>query len=333
MDGVIASDEAPVSYAVQREWAVQEFGRGDVLSFRFEVDGDLDPDRLRKAVRRLVLRHEALRTTFLRSRNGLRQKIHPDALPGTWRLITPAEDRPEAFRHALEEATKVSWKLDEGPLFRCALVAGQQTALVLSFHHIISDRWSAGIVKRELSELYDGATIPSDNALQFKNFCEWQNSYLAEAASRDIAYWATEWTRVKGELYLATRASVEAEVSHDLAWTELDVDQKLARDLTTAHRDARVTPFMFFLASLGVFLSRYSYGSPVPIGAYVNNRSRRDHYGVVGCCINTLMLSCDLSEASSFTDLLAVTGTKVFKALRHQQTPFEVIRADLARQG
>jgi amino acid adenylation domain-containing protein len=269
----------------------------------------------------------------MRSRNGLRQRIHPNPLPGTWRLITLAEDCPQAFSDAVEEAKKVSFRLDEGPLFRCTLVMGQRAVLVLSFHHIISDGWSIEIVKRQLSEFYGGGTAHCDNTAQFRSFCEWQRSYLEKTADSDIAYWAAEWARVKGELRLPVRALAEAEPLHELAWTELEVDQNIARALAISAQAASVTPFTFLLAALGLFLSRYSDYGPVPICTYVNNRVRRNHYSVVGCCINTLMLSCDPSEASTFADLLAATGSKVLRALRHQQTPFEVIRSDLGGQG
>src|SRR2546421_457185 len=68
----------------------------------------------------------------------------------------PEEEREaEAQRLALETATQ-PFDLERGPLLRARLLRLRESEhwLVLTLHHIVTDGWSSGVLRRELSVLY-----------------------------------------------------------------------------------------------------------------------------------------------------------------------------------
>ena len=62
-------------------------------------------------------------------------------------------------------------------------------------HHIVSDGWSMGVLRRELTTLYNAflADKPSplpDLALQYADYAAWQRDWLqGEVLERQVGYW------------------------------------------------------------------------------------------------------------------------------------------------
>src|ERR1700726_4540151 len=84
-----------------------------------------------------------------------------------------------------------------GPLIRAVLVrlAAGDHVLALSVHHVVSDEWSAGILRREMSVLYAafrrGEPDPLPPlAVQYADFAIWQRRWLAgDVLEGQLAYW------------------------------------------------------------------------------------------------------------------------------------------------
>ena len=75
--------------------------------------------------------------------------------------------------------------LAAGPLFRGRLIriADDDHVLGLVMHHVVSDEWSAGVLHRELSVLYDAFRRGEPSPLppltvQYADFAAWQREWL-----------------------------------------------------------------------------------------------------------------------------------------------------------
>ncbi|HLL45149.1 MAG TPA: condensation domain-containing protein, partial [Longimicrobiaceae bacterium] len=188
---------APLSFAQQRLWFIDQVDPGSAtynIAVPLRLDGALDPRRLSRAVAALVDRHEALRTR-LPARGGEPVQVvepagsavlaHVD-LSG---LGVDARER-ETARLAAADAAR-PFDLARGPLFRAALLrlGHEDHALLACAHHAVSDGWSTGILLRELSALYGGATLPP-LPVQYADFAVWQRAWLSgETLDRQLAWW------------------------------------------------------------------------------------------------------------------------------------------------
>ena len=115
-------------------------------------------DALSEAVSDIISRHEVLRTSFP-ARNGAPvQKIDPAA-----RIVAPLVDlsglRPAdrdriAEQLRKEEAGRV-FDLSCGPLVRAGLLrlSPGKHELLLTFHHIVADGWSQGILAKRTARI------------------------------------------------------------------------------------------------------------------------------------------------------------------------------------
>ncbi|MEM8605264.1 MAG: condensation domain-containing protein, partial [Cyanobacteria bacterium P01_H01_bin.121] len=150
------SENLPLSFAQQRLWFVQQLDPNNSaynVASAFRLQGDLQLNVLKQTLSTLIERHEALRTSFVRTADHQAIQVIQSPEPVQLPLIESlSESELQAW---LETWTQEPFDLSQ-PLLRLALVrfAPQDHLLVLATHHIICDRWSVMVFLRELTLLY-----------------------------------------------------------------------------------------------------------------------------------------------------------------------------------
>ncbi|WP_436740240.1 AMP-binding protein [Streptomyces sp. BBFR102] len=122
------------------------------VPFAWRVDGRLDADPLAAALQRVVARHEALRTTFTRRADELRQLVG-----GPWRpeIRTLRADDREQLAALLRAAADDPFDVEAGPLLRAGLIDGPDgQILTLTVHHLVFDAGSLPILLEDLRDEY-----------------------------------------------------------------------------------------------------------------------------------------------------------------------------------
>ena len=162
--------------------------------------GPLDLRALELSLGEIVRRHEVLRTRFPYTSAGVVQEILP-ATP----LHLPVEDLSRLAADDCQRATRERvlaeyhrpFDLTEEPPFRAVLLqlGPEDYVLVAVIHHIAYDRWSRGILLRELALLYTaysaGEASPlCEPALQYRDYASWQREQVEGGALRsELDYW------------------------------------------------------------------------------------------------------------------------------------------------
>src|SRR5262249_52771125 len=165
------------------------------VAVALRLRGALDEPALGQAFDELVRRHEALRTTFVWEQGAARQHIQP-ASTGVLRLDASAISDAEFVGRVQAEASR-PFELSRGPLFRATLLhrSGSERVLCVTVHHIVCDGWSAGVLVREVLELYRAFScgFPSPLAeldLQYADFAAWQRNAMSdERLASGLSHW------------------------------------------------------------------------------------------------------------------------------------------------
>src|SRR5436305_11314573 len=128
------------------------------IPFGLHLKGDLNRTALRRALDRIVARHEVLRTTFAFLDGEPVQEIGA-VEESSFRLLEHdlrGHNEVEAELAALRELeVGASFDLEAGPLIRGRLIrlAEDEHVLLITMHHIVSDGWSMGVMVSELTAL------------------------------------------------------------------------------------------------------------------------------------------------------------------------------------
>ncbi|MFC4149516.1 amino acid adenylation domain-containing protein [Micromonospora mangrovi] len=189
--GPAPAGPAPLSAAQTRLWFLHRLDPDDtsyLLAFAVRFDAPLDPDRLARALRRVVHRHPALRTVFPSGPDGPVQLVRPAVgPPPVVAPPAPGTSLDERLARLTAEATRAPMDLATGPLLRAHLVpddTGRAVALLLVVHHIVCDDWSFGLIVRDLARAYDDPAAPESPAVGPAAFALAQREWLAGPAGQ-----------------------------------------------------------------------------------------------------------------------------------------------------
>src|SRR5262249_47298892 len=150
--------------------------------------GRLDREALRRALDRIVARHEALRTTVIAVEGEPSQRI---AAPEERRVNLAERDlreqigATEEMDRLVREEAAAGIDTASGPLIRGRLIrmGEEEHALLITMHHIVSDGWSSDVFIMELSSLYRAFARGEEDPLpelgvQYADYAVWQRKWM-----------------------------------------------------------------------------------------------------------------------------------------------------------
>jgi len=329
----------PASFAQTRLWLharmIDEPAAYHITE-RLHLDGALDANALRLSCDALIARHEALRTTFAESGDGVLQTVHaPSRCPwhasdvSTW----PADQR-EARAAGIARADEAkSFDLSLGPLMRAHLIRLDTNThwLALTTHHIVSDGWSADVILAELASFYRAyakseAVSLAPLPIQYADFALWQRRWLdAGERERQLAFWRERLDANRDVLTLPGAAPRPAQRSARGARHRFALDAALVQQVKALANAQRATPFAVLLAALSALLARSSGETQIQIGVPAANRERGEVAGLVGFFVNTLTLATPVPATQPFAGLVGATQQTLIDAQSHQDVPFEQV--------
>lgn len=327
-----AASDHPLGSAQARMYLAARMEPGALtynMASATRLDGALDPDRVRDALRRLVERHEPLRTTFTLRDGAVRQRV-ADAvaaaeLPLTFTradLPAPAGD-PEAGIDAVMADFVRPFDLEAGPLFRMEVVDGgeQGSLLLFDIHHIVADATSVEVLTRDFSALYAGKLAPL--ALQYTDYVHHATGAEAEQALAEgtAAVAATLTDALSGDVVAPDHARGARTPAAGRVALRLGAD-RLA-EVTALAEAHQATPFMVLLSAWAAVLGRHGACDDLVIGAPVTGRTLPETQEMVGMFVNMMPIRLRPTPTASFADHLAAARGSVLDALTHQDVPFE----------
>jgi amino acid adenylation domain-containing protein len=327
----------PLSFAQQRLWFLEQMGSGGRvyhIPTGLRLLGRLDEEALRRALDRIVERHEVLRTTFHIVDGEPEQRIAPAGESRFHLTLQDLGGRSEAELQALmEEEMGAPFDLEHGPLIRGRLIrlGAEDHVLRLTMHHVVSDGWSMGVLVNELSALYTAFHRGEPDPLaplpvQYADYAAWQRAWVEGEVLREQAeYWKQALTGAPELLELPTDRPRPRRQDHAAAAVELELDEALTAGLKALSRRHGTTLFMTLLAGWSVVLSRLSGQREVVIGTPSANRGRAEIEGLIGFFVNTLALRMDLSGAPTVAELLERVKERALGAQARQDIPFEQV--------
>jgi hypothetical protein len=328
--------EAPVAPAQQGLWLLHQIRPDDPsnhVCYLVTWPRPVSAAVLRAALGDLAARHEALRTVFPAVDGEPRQVIGP-ARPVALGEADLAPGGPTVQQWAQEEARQ-PFDLVTGPLLRATLVRrGEQHTLVLSVHHIIFDAWSADVLVDELSALRLARETGTDAGLaplpaQYADFARWQRDRLAGPdLDRQRAYWRAKLAGGRGPLPL--RAGQQA--GSGGATYPFAFPGPLREAMAGLGRRRGATTFMVALAGFQLLLHKWTGRGDIAVGTAVTVRDRAEFEGLIGYCLNTLVLRADITGEQSFGELLEQVRDTTLDALENRDLPFELLVRELSPQ-
>ncbi len=335
--------DLPLSFSQERLWVVDQMETRSAayhVPTALRLTGDLNIAALESSFSEIVRRHEVLRTTFTMRGTAPVQTIAP-AMPMRLLVETLArradEDEATAVERVIQEAIARPFNLRTGPLLCVRLwrLASDRHVLAIVMHHIVSDAWSAWVLRRELWTLYDayrrGERSPlPELPLQYADYAVWQRTRAQDPAfARQLMYWTTQLAGAPAVLELPADRPRPATRSGRGGWVPFTMPASVVTPLKALARQERATLFMTLLAGFATLLCRHTGQEDIVIGALSAGRTRAEVEALIGFFVNTLVLRTSLAGDPSVRELLARVRETTLAVYAHQEVPFERLVAEL----
>jgi amino acid adenylation domain-containing protein len=312
-----------LSSAQKRLYLLQQMDANNIvynIPFVAAVGKNIDKNRLESTLKKLVARHESLRTSFIMAAEEPVQRIYePDDIPFGIEYY-----KQELLTHFIRP-----FDLSQAPLIRSGLVKnpeGNHTWMV-DMHHIIADGLSQTILVEDFMSLYNGTGL-EPMKLQYKDFSQWQDHLLANGKIKEQEnYWLNLYSSAGWEeiprLNLPTdhqRPEVFTFAGDSYEFTIENKDALKFREIGSRNGG---TLYMCVLAVLNVLFYKYTGQTDIIIGSVTAGRQHGDIQRIIGMFANTLAIRNYPGGGKTYESFLKEVITTSLKALENQDVQFE----------
>jgi tyrocidine synthetase-3 len=318
----------PLTHA-QRGILVQQWKLKGVMAYNIPqlvpLDFDVDKDRLSHTFKKLICRHESLRSSFHMIDGKAVQRIQPGrdmeltieyhdmtGMAG----ITGQDPRLTSI---LRDFIRV-FNLSQAPLLRVGLIQlkDKKYLLEIDMHHIVTDGVSMEILRKELMELYNSEQL-APIKIQYKDYVVWQRSKkVKEAIDKQKGFWLKNFA---GEIPVVNlpldfkRPTIKRFDGDRIFFT---VDSRLTHRLNRLAEHSEATLYMVLLAVYFILLSTFDNPGDIVVGSPVTGRKHADLHNIIGMFVNMLAIKSRPAAEKTFREFLEEVKGIVIDSLENQ---------------
>lgn len=333
----------PLSHSQQRLWFLQQLYPGNSFynySEKYSFVGDLQVDLLLQALHLVFENHDILRTVYYLEDGKPYMRIRPETgiSVSNHDLRDGKADKKVALKKIADADADHSFDLSEPPVALVSVIRmkADEHLVMLTLHHIATDKWSMNLLKAEWSKYYrelSKGSLPEPQAppVQYADFAHWQRNRKIKQGQLD--YWRG---KLAGDIPMidlpmdfprpkeATFIGRSSEFHH--------FAEQTSKTILEACKQLGVTPYVFFLSVYYLFLYRYTGQKDILIGSPISNRDQKQLEDTIGFFNDTVVLRTEISPANTFFDVVRAVKNTTLEAFSNKEVPFELLVRELKQE-
>ncbi|KAK4150307.1 polyketide synthetase [Chaetomidium leptoderma] len=330
----------PMSFGQSRFWVMSQIVQDPCafnISCDVEISSEIDVRALSRAVEMVGARHEALRTCFFHDEDD--QQPMQGILKESPLLLETVTASVSDIDRLFQEVHSTVYDLSKGETMRAMLVSTSRTHhhLLVGYHHINMDSSSFIVFVADMLKIYAGQKL-SLPRMQYSDFSRHQVEQLGKGHwDSQIAYWSNEFVKLPDPLPILNVSSNTSRprpnlTSYENRSIETRVSATVARQVKSACRKLKVTPFHLYTAILQITLARLAATDDICIGIADANRADVGATDSIGNFLNLIPLRLQTDLNQPFSSFVKATKTKVLHGLANSAVSFDVIMEKIGVQ-
>jgi tyrocidine synthetase-3 len=330
---VLSSAQKRLYILHQMDWSSTAYNIPEIIPLPEKPD----IMKLEETFKKLIDRHESLRTSFHMVGDQPVQKVH-EKVEFAIRLSVAEASSAKTAADIIHDFV-CPFDLAQAPLLRVGLMSMEtgEYLMMIDMHHIISDGISHGILMRTFLALQRDEEL-APLRIQYKDFSRWQNSDREKVnMKQQETYWLNRFAGEIPVLNLPTDYAREAVQSVAGSDVNFEIEKQQLKVLQTLSLQEGVTLFMLLLAVYNILLSRISGQEDIVVGSPIAGRRHEDLQKIMGMFVNTLALRNYPRGEKSFVEFLKDVKESTLGAFENQEYQFEdlvekvAVNRDVAR--
>ncbi|MBB5635105.1 amino acid adenylation domain-containing protein [Pedobacter cryoconitis] len=317
-------DYYPLSSVQKRLYFLFEFDRSSLLYNMprlFRLKGQPALSLLEAAFKKLISRHEILRTSFVLVNGEPYQQITTDFDFGITVYYAADAAEEEKMIHSFIRP----FDLGKGPLLRVGLLdlGNEESLLLIDLHHIVMDGVSQGIFIRDFMALYNGEVL-AEQRLQYSDYAVWQQSEVQQERLKDQrSFWLNTYQELPESLNLPLDHVRPVHRSHQGCIMSFEIGLNETQYLKDLAQQQGGTLFIVLLALYNILLSRLGNQEDIVVGVPTAGRPHADVDEMLGMFVNTLAMRNNPAGELMFSEFLSQVKASSFAYFEHQDYQYE----------
>ncbi|XOI99323.1 amino acid adenylation domain-containing protein [Paenibacillus polymyxa] len=277
----------------------------------FQVEGQMDLDKLNKALNLVVERHDILRTVFDYSSFDQSMQVVYRSRQAEVEYIDithQGDDKEACLDQLIKQYRNMRFDLSQDKLLRIVLVRMEENrySIISHLHHILMDGWCSSLILIEFFKIYNelkhGIKADLNETVPYVSYIEWLKN-------KDIEKSKAYWKDYLQEYNQITKVPFEKENKTnevDIKERALILNKQKTSNLTRIARQCKVTVNTVIQSIWAILLSKYNNTDDIVYGYVVSGRSVeiKGVEVIPGLFINTIPLRVKFSDNLHVPDLL-----------------------------
>ncbi len=299
--------------------------------FDLALCGRIDQALLEESFRRLVARHDALRTIVRYDKTRRPVQIVLKERKFNLHFEETPESDVEAFKLADRER---GFDPTKDMLMRVSLlqIGPERYRLIWSFHHIVMDGWCLGILYNDLLHIHEalrqGREPNLDAPVPYKNYIAW---LARQDKTGGLDFWKKRLDGYENKAVVPAcpPGGCGRQEGYRQALHVFDIEKAVMEKMTRIGMEHQITINTIFQTVWGILLQRYNNTSDVVFGAVVSGRPSEIEgvEGMVGLFINTVPVRIASHPDMRLIDLLQKAQAEALQGRAHDYIPLADIQS------
>jgi amino acid adenylation domain-containing protein len=299
----------------ERLWLLQR----DTPAYRSQcailIEGSLNEVALRESIRRVIDRHEILRTAF-HSRTGLELplQIVVDSSSPSWQHSdisnSSTQEQEATIEEIFHQEGRLGFDFEQDRLLRLHLLtlSSRRHVLIMTMPSLCADKTTIRILVDEISRCY--APLVQDEGLsdapqQYADFSEWENELLEDHdAEIGKEFWLQQDYAAGSTMSLPFefRSATESKFNPECIKSTIDADWVAL--IGAVARKYQTSSANVLLACWQTLMWRLTGLSEITVGNLCDGRKHDDLNGAFGLFAKLLPIRCSFREGLQFSEIL-----------------------------
>ncbi|QNU66069.1 amino acid adenylation domain-containing protein [Ruminiclostridium herbifermentans] len=283
----------------------------------------LNASLFENALKKMVLRHSMLRTTFFKVSSKYKMKRH-DNCTGYFEFIKVEEDVDTIELKKYVQYFDVS-KL---PLFKITLFedTNLNQIMLFDFNHAIFDFMSLRIFINDVFAYYNNIELPKIK----RDVYHYYNSVCLKKSEESIKFWKKKLYRRDHPVCLSPDKGDKKLILHndDVVLKKKFIIEKRTLDLIRNKcNDIGITEYIYFSSSIILLLSAFENKRDIIIGTNVIgcDREHMSELSVIGLFTKLVPMRCKLDNKLTIKDILVAQSEEFLDVLKHSDLEIDDI--------
>ena len=331
----------PLSFSQQRLWFLDQLNPQSSLynvpaAIRF--NGILDEQKVINALNNVWRCHDGLRTRIhhmqTEAQTRPEQTISDDVLE--IKITNLDQENETSLQFRQEKADKLcrdeantAFNLHQDPLMRAHLIkiSEDESLLLVTLHHIVSDAWSTDLLLQDFTKSYQGQSLerPAFSSLDFSH---WQHQYFtAEQERKELDFWKKALHGAQQYISLPLDRKRPEYQTWRGARSHQHIDKRVIDALDSIASDGKYSRFMLLMTAFKLMLNKQTGMDDLcvtlPVAGRNPNGAGQGIENTIGLFLNSLVLRTQLNHTATIRQLAEQIRGSLLGAFDHQSLPFD----------